>query len=1393
MPNLDDFKPIPAPRFGGAVDYQQGPGGVQDATKVIPGCAILAQDTRFEEDLVATRFGNQTTMTRSASGVATGLDVLEVIGEVNPGQIPVVFDDQGNLLKESPVGSETLVALTPPFPLPAGARMQTSQQQNRLAMAFSDGVAGLVPPLVLDGRTGQLNPLSQNTIGALWQKGLYYLIGDLVRSGDGRWWRCKVSATGLSVAQGPIWPQGYGQFVGSTWTPLTVTDLLGGLSQWEEWTPNCTSFLPAPDVTTVAPSVTDNPGGGTLASGKDVYVKLTYVIPQTGESPRSAALVFSNTQATDEIIISWANAGGGPFIPRWMAEINLQPALFNPFYLNVYLAIVATGAPAPADVNYGLYAKEQSLGSTINITSSSVIAPGGQSVVSVTITGPGDYGFGPPPSVTFSGGGGSGAAGAALTETEYIGLPGHFLQRIMYVVGVNITAKGQGYTSPPTVTFTPSLHGTATGTAVLGGGGVPAGASYPQGAALSILAPSPPPAFRGSNGTRYMIILRKDQQGSLAPVDPDSPLPITIQGQVIVTILAIERNPSGLVSATVTDITQFAVGQEIVVQGCTGDTTFNGSFALTSVEGTDAPAGILQWTDSAHLSASNDSTGAVELPPGLCPIAFLPPGGASDMLDIAAFTVATEESGGPYFYISEADIPNPPSATLVSLEGGAASVQQTITSITRYAGGEVEVAVANIAGYEVGQVVRVQGCTGDASFNGEFVLTGVVPGSGIAGALVFVSFATAASSDSTGTITGLTSTGTVIAVLSPASAVSNFAAGQVVAIIGTSNAAFNNQLAVIAQINQNVLTLSLAVAGTATGGSISVQPQLPSCGSSPSQAITSITRDASGNVTAQVPNVEGWTPGQLINVFSVPDASYDGLQQIVSVTLNPDGLSGVLGWYDPGPQTTSAGGFVEGFNDFLINFDDSLLTSEADLEVTDQLSSMPAPLAADLAWIPSLAMMAYVTGEDDAFHFSQAGDAENLSGPFSGLRVSDRKMSLAIAVRELESGEVIALKQDGGYQVNASDLPPSQWNAPRRWDFYGPPCAAAIGLGSNFLAFPSQGEEDGAYLYKAGAEGIEWISKEYSTTWKRVNWSVAKKFWTEVDEQAKEVHFGVALDGATEVSHELVCSYFAGWEFPEVLNRYGKLITARAARKWSTWPIASKTAKVVNRTIPTSDNRVANRQFLRGVNQPNPVAKYVPTKISRLAGTVTATFSVAPVGSFTTILVTGVRDQSFNGQFGPATLANPSTGVWTLTWKQAGPNSNSAWGAVYTTNTNLRVWMVQPDRYDDDGIGIDSQYEPAYAQDEQGTTILRFGGFRSAVDGAGEHVITPVTDDPSQTFSPQYIKLLGTKPTRFERGLRFDNEYGSLIYSNGAIPGSWFMLLKHVMHANPYLAGRRGP
>ncbi len=250
-------------------------------------------------------------------------------------------------------------------------------------------------------------------------------------------------------------------------------------------------------------------------------------------------------------------------MPRWLAEIELQPNFLWPFTLNVWIAVVAHGAAAPLDAAYGLYAGAQSVGGSVVISSTATTAP-----------------------------------------------------------------------------------------------------VYPQAAAILSKDANAPMAFEGANGQRYMMLLRKDVLDSYYPVDPDATILVNLQGTVQANILTISR-VSDVVTADVTDVTAFAVGQSINVQGCTTDPTFNGTFVLTAVVpwGNLAPEGALQWSQVASNSA--DTTGTVSLPAGPCPIAFLPEcnnvdapvepqqtGYASQ--DIAAFTVAGGSAAGPFFYLDGA-------------------------------------------------------------------------------------------------------------------------------------------------------------------------------------------------------------------------------------------------------------------------------------------------------------------------------------------------------------------------------------------------------------------------------------------------------------------------------------------------------------------------------------------------------------------------------------------------------------------------------------------------------------------------------------------------------------------------------------------------------------------
>lgn len=1319
--NFDDYKPLPANRFAGQVDYQTKTiNGVAkaDATKVVNGSAIVAQDCRFMPDQVETRYGSMDTMRsqKLASAVATGLHVLKVLGPLNPGEVPIAFSDAGDLLQESPSGSGALVPLSPPFALPSSALMRPSESDNSLHMAFTDGENGLIDPLVLDGPSRILRTIGRNIIGALWQNDTYYQEGDLFRSGDGRWWRCTESATGASGPNAPAVPQFNGYFTtGANFIAATAQDSTGG-SVWEEWTPNATGYLPALKWADSAPNVVHAVTFGLLPAATDVYVKISLVIPETGETPRSDAWK-ETTQGADDKITFQIGTGffGGPRIPRWLAEINLQPKLFLPVKLNVWVASVPTGDAAPADSSYQLFLAEQDIGTIIVVDQ---------------ISGPTD--------------------------------------------------------SP-----------------------------YPQGCGIFTRDQTAPELFSGNGGNRWMMMTRMDQGGSFVPVDPESPIPVTFQGQIQQNILQIVRDSSGNVEITVPDTTGLAAGQDITVTGCTNDTSFNESGQLTAVTPTQAPQGILKYV-STDVTPSNDSTGEVTLPAGAAPVAFLPPGNpVADLQDIAAFSVVGALQAGPYFYISEADPQTAIEKNIVSLQG-AVQLDSAITSIQRFAGGEVQCDVPDISGFEAGQPIDVIGTTSSPDQEGSFILEGVVPGTGKAGTLTWVSPNTAASgsADTSGIGTVRLTIGTQGGAQAVLEDVNGLAPGMSFVIDDSSEAAFNEP-SIISGIVGNILSFPSLATGSATGGTLRVVQTLPMTATFVEQSITSLTRDPSGNAVASVDDVGGYAAGQLAlitNGFSdvesiieeatssedsggsgtpwdnpanfpfraptfpptpyppasvtitvpigqlseestqltVPIAmtvpgtdvllgfkfifeatltpkgpytpyllvylmkagaivgspkivvpSTDGFAQIIvggasdpwidgfvpadfasgfgiaifaqlhvpaglnenaqtatfqlhggeaqlfvgetdgielvrltDVQINNDGRSGKVLFAVPAGdvQLTVTGATITGVPDIPLNFDDSALAPATD--VTSQLTSMPPPKASDICWLPSLRKMAYVDNNNfpSAFLLSDTDDPANIQDPAGIFSVEDDDGGSAIGMRELRSGEVLAIKSNGGFSVDTSNTSPSDWSPKRRWAIYGPPSGLAIGIGKDFLTFPCQ---EGAQLYESGELVSPPISSEIETTWKRINWAAKSCIWTVVDEDAFEVKFGVPLDGATEPTHELCVNYRTGWGPPEVLNRYGKIIITRDCRRWSINKISAKCATVVERTLvaPSASQSTA----------------YPFLNISRTNGKVTATYDdsapMPPLNPNDPFMVIGAGDASFDGNY-PLLSSTSNTLVW---------------------------------------------------------------------------------------------------------------------------------------------------
>src|ERR1700742_3538692 len=102
--NFDGFLPHEFTRFGGLVDND-------DPTVLPMGVAAVCKNCRFQLTTVATRYGLQTTMQGPNQVPITGLAGLTYTPQ-NPGetlfQAPMVFDTDGFLLIENPVGSGNL-------------------------------------------------------------------------------------------------------------------------------------------------------------------------------------------------------------------------------------------------------------------------------------------------------------------------------------------------------------------------------------------------------------------------------------------------------------------------------------------------------------------------------------------------------------------------------------------------------------------------------------------------------------------------------------------------------------------------------------------------------------------------------------------------------------------------------------------------------------------------------------------------------------------------------------------------------------------------------------------------------------------------------------------------------------------------------------------------------------------------------------------------------------------------------------------------------------------------------------------------------------------------------------------------------------------------------------
>lgn len=342
-------KPVPIPRFLGRVD-------LDDPTNLPSGPAAECRNTDFTRDSPGItsanlRCGNNQTMQGLNKVPITGIQEFTYEPELATEdffQMPLLFDWAGMLQREFPVGSGHMKAIPAGlFTPPANSHMISCQAGNKVWSAYSDLTRATSGLSCFDPKTLALNPFGMKPFGWRWEANTKVIRGEMCTpptpaNGNGHTYQAQND--GVTGANAPNFPTGEAS---------TVND--NGIV-WKELTMVLANRLPDPD----APALNLNVGG-TFAAGLDVYVKITFdnSLGETTPSVASAVTTVAGGSSVVVLVPALASLAG------WIR--GLAPA-YVPTSANVYVAVVATGSPAPATSTYEKYSSGTALGVPVTIT-----------------------------------------------------------------------------------------------------------------------------------------------------------------------------------------------------------------------------------------------------------------------------------------------------------------------------------------------------------------------------------------------------------------------------------------------------------------------------------------------------------------------------------------------------------------------------------------------------------------------------------------------------------------------------------------------------------------------------------------------------------------------------------------------------------------------------------------------------------------------------------------------------------------------------------------------------------------------------------------------------------------------------------------------------------------
>ena len=395
------------------------------------------------------------------------------------------------------------------------------------------------------------------------------------------------------------------------------------------------------------------------------------------------------------------------------------------------------------------------------------------------------------------------------------------------------------------------------------------------------------------------------------------------------------------------------------------------------------------------------------------------------------------------------------------------------------------------------------------------------------------------------------------------------------------------------------------------------------------------------------------------------------------------------------------------------NFSDDFLEDSNDSTDRLRVQQPPAGVRVDFLTTCNRIAISGVPGYSTGPVIGLAGDYESIYGDTSPLPILTQRGEVCWGCIEYRS-VIYAMRSQSGAVITPGTGDPITWDVKVRWG----PSQDAEGVGPcGPRAFACNHQfiafvhRSGLYKYD-GTGDPDLMIKEVPRQWATINWAAAETIALMIDNDTHTVRIQVPTGNSTVPNQEFTLSFLEGWLNPIHFSTFAqKEISQEASRRWSFNDVSAFICRRIQRTV-------AN---------PPPL----------------------PLGPDGT-------DQT-TSDFYQSQLA-------------------------YTqTDTSGLVNARTPGRFDDNGAGIDWQYQTVSAKQMQKpskpegvvTTCVGFGDINvSFLSGRNK-----VTDNNGprkmlrcrpMSLTPQGAVDVTRKPPR-----GVTDEYWSVLYDNGRVPGAW--------------------